>query len=56
MNLSREAIRRAQEADEICRLIKKELGSETIGNLQLPRGYVMEEGVICKVSGEGGRK
>ena len=56
MNLSREAIRRAQEADEICRLIKKELNSETIGNLQLSRGYVMEEGAICKISGEGGKE
>ena len=35
VNLSREAIRRAQESDEICRLIKKELESETVGNLQL---------------------
>ena len=42
VNLSREAIRRAQESDEICRLIKKELESETVGNLQLSRGYVME--------------
>ena len=47
VNLSREAIRRAQASDEICRLIKKELESETAGNLQLSRGYVMEEGVIC---------
>ena len=29
VNLPREAIRRAQESDEICRLIKKELESET---------------------------
>ena len=56
VNLSREAIRRAQESDEICRLIKKELSGETVGNLQLSRGYVMEEGVICKVSGEGGKE
>ena len=54
VNLSREAIRRAQDSDEICRLIKKELESETIGNLQLPRVYVMEEGVICTISGEWG--
>ena len=53
MDLSREAIRRAQESDEICRLIKKELESETVGNMQFPRGYVMEEGAICKISGEG---
>ena len=53
VNLSREAIRRAQDSDEICKLIKKELEGNTIGNLQLSRGYVMEEGVICKVSGEG---
>ena len=56
VNLSREAVRRAQESDEICRLIKKELESETVGNLQLPRGYVMEEGAICKISGEGGKE
>ena len=56
VNLSREAIRRAQESDEICKLIKKELESKTIGNLQLPRSYVMEEGVICKISGEGERE
>ena len=56
MNLSREAIRRAQDSDEICKLIKKELDSSTIGNLQLSRGYVMEEGVICKVSGEGDKE
>ena len=52
VNLPREAIRRAQESDEICRLIKKELErSETVGNVQLSRGYVMEEGAICKISG-----
>jgi hypothetical protein len=56
VNLSREAIRRAQDSDEICKLIKKELEGETIGNLQLSRGYVMEEGVICKVSGEGDKE
>ena len=56
VNLPREAIRRAQESDEICRLIKKELESETSGSLQLPRGYVMEEGAICKISGEEGGK
>ena len=52
VNLSREAIHRVQDSDEICRLIKKELESETIGNLQLPRGYVMEEGAICKIRSE----
>ena len=41
VNLSREAIRRAQESGEICKLIKQELESKTIGNLQLSRGYVM---------------
>ena len=43
VNLSREAIRCAQEPDEICRLIKKELESKTTGNLRLPRSCVMEE-------------
>ena len=55
-NFSRDAIRRAQEPDEICKLIKKELESKTKGNLQLPRGYVMEGGVVCKISGKGGKE
>ena len=56
VNLSREAIRRAQESDEVCKLIKQDLKSATTGSLQLSRGYVMEEGVICKITGEGERE
>ena len=37
-------------------VLKKELESKTIGNLQLTRGYVMEEGAIFKISGEGGKE
>ena len=56
VNLSREAIRRAQETDEVYKLIKQELESTTTGNFQLSRGYVMEEGVVCKITGEGKRE
>ena len=55
VNLSRDSIRRAQEEDGICKLIKKELGGE--GSLQLSRGYVMEEDLICRITQveEGGQ-
>ena len=46
VNLSREAIRRAQESDEVYKFIKQELENKATGNFQLPRGYFMEEGVI----------
>ena len=35
VNLSREAIRRAQATEDICRLIKKEPKSETVGNFSV---------------------